>query len=297
MNYYPIFFVVAFFSSLIGGVVGAASGVSTLLEINDAECNAGIISATITVENNSDTPIAQKYLGAYLLPLDFTGAEPSVFVGWVALPYLRAQESITVPFTGVVPPGTVGGAYQIAALVTTNYGLSSPQLANAPMQEIVIQGGSGSATEMTTLPVTTRTSTTQGMPNYEITDISIPSSLSLYPGTRVTPSVSVVNVGGDAAEGTPVSVMLLLGNQVLYPEEATIPAIAAGKSAKVQLSYKVPDNIHLGAYTFRGLVNPYGIIPEANEGNNVFIAPGSYFISDNWVEAKVAAGGCGCGSK
>lgn len=91
--------------------------------------------------------------------------------------------------------------------------------------------------------------------------------------------------------------MLLLGNQVLYPEKAMIPSIAVGKSAKVQLSYKVPDNIYLGAYTMRGLVNPYGTISGTNEGDNVFIIPRVYFISDNWVEAKVAAGGCGYGSK
>jgi hypothetical protein len=86
--------------------------------------------------------------------------------------------------------------------------------------------------------------------------------------------------------------MLLLGNQVLYPEQATIPSIAAGKSAKVQLSYKIPDNISLGAYTLRGLANPYGIIPEANEGDNLFTAPGMYFISDNWIEERVTEGTC-----
>jgi len=80
-------------------------------------------------------------------------------------------------------------------------------------------------------------------------------------------------------------------------KEATIPSIAAGKSAKVQLSYKVPDNIYLGAYTIRGLVNPYGTIPETNEGDNAFISPGIYFISDNWIEERVTAGTCGrCGS-
>jgi len=294
MNYYTVFFVVTVFLCFIGGVAGASSGVPASLEIHNVECNEGIISATIIVENNSNTPIAQKYLGVYLLPRDVTGAEASTFVGWVALPYLRTGESTTVPFTGVVPSGTMGGTYQITALVTTSYGLASPQFVNTPMQEISVQGSSGSATEMTTLPVTDRARVTQDAPNYQITDISIPSSLSLYPGTRITPSVSVVNVGGDAAEGTPVSVMLLLGNQVLYPEEATIPSIAAGKSAKVQLSYKVPDNIYLGAYTMRGLVNPYGIIPEANDENSVFVVPGIYFISDNWVAAKVAAGGCGC---
>jgi len=294
MNYYTVLCAVAIFSCLIGGAVGASAGVPALLEIKDVEYNDGIISATITVENSSNNPIIQRYLGVYLLPLGFTRAQPSIFVGWVALPYLREGESITVPFTGVVPSGTLGGTYQITALVTTNYGLSSPQFTNTPVQEIIIQGGSGSAIEMTALPVTTRARTTQDMPNYQITNIAIPSSVSLYAGSRITPSVSVVNVGGDAVEGTPISIMLLLGNQVLYPEEATIPSIAAGKSAKVQLSYKIPDNIYLGAHTLRGLVNPYGIIPEANKEDNVFTVPGMYFISDNWVEAQVAAGGCGC---
>ena len=297
MNYYTVFLAVAVFSCFIGGAVGAVSGVSADVEINDVEYNDRIISATITVENNSDAPIAQRYLGVYLLPLDFAGAETAKFVGWVALPYLRMGESITVPFTSVVPPGTVGGTYQMAALVTTSYGLSSPQFANVPRKEISIQGWSGSGAEMTTLPVVDRAHVAKNMPNYQITDISIPSSTSLYPGSRVTPSVSVVNVGGDAMEGIPVSVMLLLGDQVLYPEVATIPAIAAGKSAKMQLSYKIPDNIHLSSYSARGLVNPYGIIPEVNEGDNVFITPRTYFISNNWGATKVSSGGCGCGSK
>jgi len=297
MKYYTVFFVVFVFSCFIGGVLGASPGVPASLEITEVACSEGIISATILVENDSNNPIAQKYLGIYLLPPDFTGAEPSIFVGWVALPYLRVGESTTVPFTGAVPFGTVGGTYQITALVTTNYGLASPQFSKTPMQEVTVQGSSGSATEMTAFPVTNRVRVTPDAPNYQITEISVPSSLSLYPGARITPSVSVVNAGGDAVvEGTPVSVMLLLGNQVLYPEEATIPSIAAGKSAKVQLSYKVPDNIYLGAYTMRGLVNPYGTIPETNEGDNTFVIPGIYFISDNWVEAKIAAGGCGCGS-
>jgi hypothetical protein len=287
MNYYTIFFVVAVSSSLIGGVSGA-----TFLEIAEVEYNEGIISTAILVQNDSNNPITQRYLGVYLLPLDSARAETLTLIGWVALPSLQAGESTTVPFTGVIPPGTMGGTYHITALVTTNYGLASPQFTNAPVQEITIQTGIP-ATEMTALLVTDRTRVAQDMPNYQITDISIPSLISLSPGTKITPSVSVVNVGGDAAERTPISVMLLLGNQVLYPEKATIPPIAAGKSTKVQLSYKVPDDIYIGAYTIRGLVNPYGTIPETSEGDNVFIVPGIYFIADNWVEERVTAGTCG----
>jgi hypothetical protein len=118
----------------------------------------------------------------------------------------------------------------------------------------------------------------------------------LYPGSRITPKVSIVNSGGDPQDTTPLSVVLWLGNQALYPEEATVPALAAGKSTNVQLSYKVPENIYLGSYTLRGIVNPYGIVPESNMEDNMIVALGSYFISDNWVEAKIAGGGCGCSS-
>ena len=296
MNSYTICFVVAAFLCITLGVSGVAFGDPASLEIADLECHNGVISATITVLNNSTDPISQRYLGVYLLPLGRTGSDHSTLVGWAALPYLRTNESVTVPFTGIVPSGMVGGTYQFAVLVTTNYGLSSPNFADAQREEVVVQGGSGSVTEVTALPVIARTEERQDMPNYQITALSAPSSMSLYPGAKITPSVSVVNTGGDADENTPVSIMLLLGNQVLFPEKATIPSIAAGKSATAQLSYKIPDNIYLGAYILRGFVNPYGMVPEEGEDNNVFIVPGSYFISDNWVEAKIAAGGCGCGS-
>ncbi|MDR2854878.1 MAG: hypothetical protein LBV40_01805 [Methanomicrobiales archaeon] len=294
MKYYIIFFVITIFSSLIGGVFGASSEAPALLEITDVESTEGTISATITIENNSRNAIKEGYLGIYLLPL--VGSEISTLVGWVALPSLKIQDRITVPFTGVVPPGMVGGTYHITALVTTNSGLASPQLMNAPMQEVPVQRGE-SATEMTALPATDRAHVTQDVPNYQITGITIPLSGSLHPGTKITPSVSVINLGEDATEQTPVSVMLLLGNQVLYPEKATIPSIAAGKSAEVQLSYKIPDNIYLGAYSIRGLVNPYGTIPETNEGDNTFTSPGIYFIADNWIEERIEAGTCDrCGS-
>ena len=296
MNSYTVCCVVIVFLCILLGISGVVSGAPASLEIADLEYHDGVIFATITVLNDSTNPISQRYLGAYLLPLGSTGSERSIFVGWVALPYLRTNESATVPFTGVVPFGTVGGTYQFAALVTTDYGLSSPNFADAAREEVSIQGISGSATELMALPVVARTEVGQNIPNYQITAISAPSSMSLYPGAKITPSVSVVNTGGDADEGTPVSIMLLLGNQVLFPEKATIPPIAAEKSATSQLSYKIPDNIYLGAYILRGFVNPYGMIPEVDEDNNAFIVPGSYFVSDNWVEAKIAAGGCGCGS-
>ena len=296
MSNYSVFFVLAVFLCFIGGVSGAASGVPILLEIIDAKCNDGIISANVMVENNSPNPIAEKYLGTYLLARDSAGTVYPVFIGWVVLPYLRTGESTMVPFTGVVPSGVVGGTYQLATIITTSYGLSSPDFAEATMQEITIQGGTGSATEVTALPVSTTLEVEQNMPNYQITALSVPSSTSLYPGAKITPSVSVVNTGGNAVEEAPISIALFLGNQALYPEKATIPSIAPGKSANVQLSYKIPDNIYLGAYIMRGLVNPYGVIAEETEENNVFTVPGSYFISDNWVEARAEAGGCGCGS-
>ena len=296
MSSYTIYCVVAVFLCIAFGVLGVASGAPASLEIADLECHDGVISATITVLNNSTDPISQRYLGVYLLPLGSTGSEHSIFVGWVALPYLRTDESAVVPFTALVPSGTVGGTYQFAVLVATSHSFSSPNFDGAAKKEVSIQGGSGSATEITALPVVVKAEGAPDLPNYEITALSVLPSMSLYPGAKITPSVSVVNTGGDADEGTPVSIMLLLGNQVLFPETATIPSIAAGKSATVQLSYKIPDNIFLGAYALRGFVNPYGMIPEKGDDNNVFVAPGSYFISDNWVESKIAAGGCGCSS-
>ncbi|MDR2855732.1 MAG: hypothetical protein LBV40_06230 [Methanomicrobiales archaeon] len=295
MRSYTVCCVVAVFLCIALGVVGVVSGFPVSLDIADLESRDGVISSTITVLNNATDPISQRYLGAYLLPLG-TGSNRSIFVGWVALPYLRTDESVTVPFTGVVPSGTVGGTYQFAVLVTTSNDLVSPNFADAAKEEVSIQGGSGSATEATAFPGITRTKKAPNMPNYQITAISALPPMSLHPGTRITPSVSVVNTGGDAEEGTPVSIMLLLGNQVLFPEKATIPSIAADKSATVQLSYKVPDDIYLGAYILRGFVNPYGMIPEGGEDDNVYIVPGSYFISDNWAEEKIAAGGCGCSS-
>ena len=297
MSSYTVCCGVAVFLCIVSGVSGVVPGAPASLEIADLTCHDGIISATITALNNSTDPIAQRYLGMYLLTGDSAGSERSIFVGWVALPYLRTNESAVVPFTGVVPPGTVGGTYQFAALVTTTAALSSPNFTHATREEVSIQGGSSSATEMTTLPAIAKIEEAQDLPNYQITAISTLPSMSLYPGAKITPSVSVVNDGGgEADENTPISVMLLLGNQVLFPENAIIQSIEAGKSATVQLSYKIPDNIYLGAYALRGFVNPYGMIPEEGENNNVFVAPGSYFISDNWVEAQIAAGGCGCGS-
>jgi uncharacterized membrane protein len=293
MSYHiSVLFTLAAFVCIIGVVSGAASGAGTLIDITQVSQSGNDITATVTIENSGQNPIASKYLGLYLLPVGQSDAEEALFVGWTALPYLRSGEKTSVSLFSPIPSGTVGGTYQATAIVGTSYSLASPRFTDAAIKEIEIIGTSKTETPLTMM---TTSAVVDAKPNYQITAITASSSM-LYPGARITPKVSIVNSGGDPQDTTPLSVVLWLGNQALYPEEATVPALAAGKSKNVQLSYKIPENIYLGSYVLRGIVNPYGIVPESNMEDNMIVASGSYFISDNWVEAKIAGGGCGCSS-
>ena len=108
-----------------------------------------------------------------------------------------------------------------------------------------------------------------------IEDIAVPPEL--LPGANAVPiTVSVKNLGGDAARSVTVGLVLVdvaTGDEYALSPTQMIGVIGAGESVSIEFNVTVPAGSYGADLLVKAVADPAGVITELNEQNNSAEAP------------------------